>query len=106
VSLKLNIGCSIEPAWAKNDNGIAGCYLRELPLQLGSSGAGNNATAGFPLNSNGFKAAQAFSTILFAYQGQTIFPEVIYEMSEPVTFICTALHVFLAFPKLVAPFNS
>ena len=63
----------------------------ELGMGFGpeaSTGEATSATtsAGFPPSSDGFKAAQAVTTILFAYQGQTIFPEVISEMHRPSTF--------------------
>lgn len=78
-------------------------YLAELPQHPyhhhhsrqnsssdGSSSNGSSAattSGGFPkATSDGFKAAQAVTTILFAYQGQTIFPEVISEMRRPQDF--------------------
>eukprot|EP00039_Didymoeca_costata_P025424 m.13251 g.13251 ORF g.13251 m.13251 type:complete len:502 (-) comp4820_c0_seq1:88-1593(-) len=40
----------------------------------------------FPKGSSAMYAAQACSTILFAYQGQTIFPEIMSEMTNPEDF--------------------
>lgn len=76
-------------------------YVVELGHQGVDAGARGplrnaTATAGFPAGSDGFKAAQALSTILFAYQGQTIFPEVISEMGRPQDFpkaVCASVAV-------------
>ena len=55
-------------------------YLSQLPLE-------STAThIGVPATSSLHNAAAAATTLCFAYQGQTIFPEIRSEMVKPSTF--------------------
>ena len=60
-----------------------------LTLISSNKSGASGTDVGFPRSSGALDAAKAFATVLFAYQGQTIFPEVIHEMKVFLRTTCS-----------------